>query len=366
MATGMAIMGFGGGAMIGSPLADRLMKRFATPTSVGVAETFATLGVLYFAAMMAGSLGYRLPPPGWQPPGGAAQSAPKALVTRGHVHVRDVHRTPQFWLLWAVLCLNVSAGIGVIGMASPMLQEVFGARLLGLAPGAPLDVDQRAQLATVGAAFAGLLSLFNIGGRFGWASLSDRIGRKVTYALFFALGVALYAAAPAAGRAGNVPLFVALCCVIVTMYGGGFATIPAYLADLFGTRFVGAIHGRLLTAWSTAGVVGPVVVNYLREAQLAAGVAPSRAYNVTLYVLAALLAAGFACNLLVRPVAARFFMTPEEVAATEVKVAAEDAAEARAGAPTSRAALGLAWVAVAAPMAWGVAVTLQKAAALFR
>ncbi len=216
------------------------------------------------------------------------------------------------------------------------------------------------------AAFTGLLSLFNIGGRFGWASLSDLLGRKVTYGVFFALGVALYALAPAVGRAGNVPLFVAIFCVILTMYGGGFATIPAYLADLFGTRFVGAIHGRLLTAWSTAGVVGPVVVNYLREAQLARGVAPSQAYNVTLYVLAALLAAGFVCNLLVRPVAERFFMTPEEVAASEVKVAAEDVAEVREGAPTSRAALALAWAAVAVPMAWGVAVTLQKAARLFR
>jgi len=365
MATGMAIMGFGGGAMIGSPLADRLMKLYATPTSVGVAATFATLGVVYFAAMMAGAMGYRLPPPGWQPPGGATQAAPKAMVTRGHVHVRDVHRTPQFWLLWAVLCLNVSAGIGILGMASPMLQEVFGARLLGLRAGAALDAGQRAQLATVAAAFTGLLSLFNIGGRFGWASLSDLLGRKVTYGVFFALGVALYALAPAVGRAGNVPLFVAIFCVILTMYGGGFATIPAYLADLFGTRFVGAIHGRLLTAWSTAGVVGPVVVNYLREAQLARGVAPSQAYNVTLYVLAALLAAGFVCNLLVRPVAERFFMTPEEVAASEVKVAAEDVAEVREGAPTSRAALALAWAAVAVPMAWGVAVTLQKAARLF-
>jgi MFS family permease len=324
MATGMAIMGFGGGAMIGAPLADLLMKHYATATSVGVKETFITMGAIYFVAMMAGAFGYRVPPPGWTvaPPAPrrraltteyAALRAP--MITTRHVHVDQAWKTPQFWLLWGVLCLNVSAGIGVIGMASPMIQEVFGGRLIDL-PGVPLKelaVAQKAQLATIGAAFAALLSVFNIAGRISWASLSDYIGRKRTYAIFFALGTALYAAAPFAGRIASVALFVAIFCVILTMYGGGFATIPAYLADLFGTQFVGAIHGRLLTAWSAAGILGPVLVNYIREYQIQSGIPAAQAYNVTMYVLAGLLVVGFFCNLAVRPVADRFYMSEADL-----------------------------------------------------
>jgi MFS family permease len=218
--------------------------------------------------------------------------------------VNRAWRTRQFWLLWGVLCLNVSAGIGVIGMASPMIQEVFGGRLLGV-PGslAGLSAEQKLQVASIGAAFAALLSFFNIAGRIFWASLSDRLGRKRTYTTFFLLGAGLYAAAPLAGKTGSLPLFVAIFCVILTMYGGGFATIPAYLADLFGTKFVAAIHGRVLTAWSTAGVLGPVLVNYLREYQLGRGVPPAQAYNVTMYILAGLLVIGLFCNLAVTPVA---------------------------------------------------------------
>jgi hypothetical protein len=324
MATGMAIMGFGGGAMIGAPLADLLMKHYATPTSVGVKETFITMGAIYFVAMMAGAFGYRVPPSGWT----VAPAAPRrralttehaalrpSMITTRHVHVNQAWKTPQFWLLWGLLCLNVSAGIGVIGMASPMIQEVFGGRLIDL-PGMALKElsdAQKAQLATIGAAFAALLSVFNIGGRIGWASMSDYIGRKPTYAIFFALGTALYAAAPFAGRIGSVPLFVAIFCVILTMYGGGFATIPAYLADLFGTQFVGAIHGRLLTAWSAAGILGPVLVNYIREYQIQSGIPAAQAYNVTMYVLAGLLVVGFFCNLAVRPVADRFYMSDAEL-----------------------------------------------------
>jgi MFS family permease len=324
MATGMAIMGFGGGAMIGAPLADLLMKHYATPTSVGVMETFLTMGVIYFFAMMAGAFGYRIPPPDWA----VAPRVPKPralttehaalrqpMITTRHVHVDQAWKTPQFWLLWGVLCLNVSAGIGVIGMASPMIQEVFGGRLIDLDGLALRDLngDQKAQLATIGAAFAALLSLFNIGGRIAWASFSDYLGRKRTYAVFFALGTVLYAAAPFAGRIGSVALFVALFCVILTMYGGGFATVPAYLADIFGTQFVGAIHGRLLTAWSAAGILGPVLVNYIREYQIQQGVPAAQAYNVTMYVLAALLVVGFFCNLAVRPVAERWYMSEAEL-----------------------------------------------------
>jgi len=211
--------------------------------------------------------------------------------------------------------MNVSAGIGVINMASPMIQEVFGGKLIGVV-GALKDLmgDQRVQVATIGAGFAALLSLFNIAGRFFWASLSDYIGRKPTYLIFFALGTVLYASAPFAGRIGNVALFAGIFCVILTMYGGGFATIPAYLADLFGTQHVGAIHGRLLTAWSVAGVLGPVLVNYLREYQLGQGVPAASAYNTTMYILAGLLVVGFFANLGVRPVAEGRYMTDAQLA----------------------------------------------------
>ena len=234
------------------------------------------------------------------------------MITSQQVHVAQASRTPQFWLLWMVLCMNVSAGIGVIGIASPMIQEIFGGRLIGV-PGALKDLteSQKAQLATIGAGFAALLSLFNIGGRIGWASLSDYIGRKRTYFIFFGLGVLLYSLAPWAGEAGHVSLFVLLFGVILTMYGGGFATIPAYLADLFGTQYVGAIHGRLLTAWSTAGILGPVLVNYIREYQIDRGVPNAQAYNVTLYVLAGLLVIGFLCNMAVKPVAERYHMVQD-------------------------------------------------------
>ena len=377
MATGMAIMGFGGGALIGSPLADILMRHFATPTSVGVKETFLVMAAIYFAFMMAGAFGYRVPPTGWKPKGWTPPPAKdNAMITRGHVHVKRVWGIPQFWLVWGVLCLNVSAGIGVIGMASPMLQEMFGGRLIGVDAGfGELDATQLAAIAAIAAGFTGLLSLFNIGGRFFWASLSDKLGRKLTYTIFFVLGFALYAAAPTLGGAGAIALFVAAFCVILSMYGGGFATVPAYLADLFGTQMVGAIHGRLLTAWATAGILGPVVVGYMREYQLGLGMPPSQVYNTTMYILAGMLVLGLACNLLVRPVNPKHFMTDEELA-REKQLAHEkvDASGASLipqsemdliGSGGNPAAVGLAWAAVGIPLLWGVWNTLQKALVLF-
>ncbi len=316
MATGMAIMGFGGGTMIGAPLADILMRHFATPASVGVWQTFVTMGVIYLITMMAGAFGYRVPPPDWKPAGWTPRAQHTAMITAGNVHVSRAWRTPQFWFLWMVLCMNVSAGIGVIGIASPMIQEIFGGRLLGvLGTLQQLTTEQKVQLASIGAGFAALLSLSNIAGRIAWASFSDYIGRKRTYLVFFALGFVLYAMAPSAGQTGSVTLFVVIFCIILTMYGGGFATIPAYLADIFGTQYVGAIHGRLLTAWSTAGVLGPVLVNYIREYQIDRGVPTAQAYNVTMYVLAGLLVIGLICNLMVKPVDPRYYMTAEELAA---------------------------------------------------
>jgi len=374
MATGMAIMGFGGGAMIGAPLADKLMKHFATATSVGVWETFVTLGIIYFIAMISGAFIYRIPHRGWRPHGWTPPAVAKnKLITHGHVHVNEAHKTPQFWLLWAVLCLNVSAGIGIIGMASPMLQEVFGGRLIGaVASFTSLSAEQKLAIASIGAAFAGLLSLFNIAGRIFWASLSDHIGRKPTYFIFFALGMVLYITASLAGQIHNITLFVSVFCVILTMYGGGFSTIPAYLADLFGTQFVGAIHGRLLTAWSTAGILGPVLVNYIREYQIDRGVPNESAYSITLYVLAGMLLIGFICNLLVRPVADRHFMTPEELE-VERKRGHEGQENAENGEPDSVKPsamswvnVGVAWTLVGIPLAWGVIKTLEKAAGFFQ
>jgi MFS family permease len=318
MATGMAIMGFGGGAMIGSPLATLLMNHFKTPTEPGVWQTFLCMAVIYSLFMLGGAFGYRVPPPGWRPAGWTPPAkVAGGMITAHHVHLRNAHRTPQFWLLWLVLCLNVSAGIGIIGAASPMLQETFGGRLIGNPDlgFADLKTDEAmvTAAAAVGAGFVGLVSLFNIFGRIAWASSSDKLGRQRTYFIFFVLGAATYVLASFAADWKALALFVGCFCLIASMYGGGFATIPAYLADMFGTQFVGAIHGRLLTAWSTAGILGPVIVNYLHDTREDAGVPYDQIYGSIFYVLAGMLVVGFVANLLVRPVSEKFFMTPAEL-----------------------------------------------------
>ncbi len=297
MATGMAIMGFGGGAMIGAPLGVALMKHFHSATSVGVMEAFTVMGVLYFISMVIGSLAIRIPPENWKPEGWTPPLASKKMVTLRHVHIDEALRTPQFYLLWLILCLNVTAGIGILGQASVMIQEMFKGSITPEAA----------------AGFVGLLSLFNMGGRFVWSSASDYLGRQNTYFLFFALGTFLYSMLPSFSGEGNIVLFIAAAAVILSMYGGGFATIPAYLADIFGTKFVGGIHGRLLTAWSTAGVLGPVLVNYIREYQITHGVAKADAYTTTLYIMAGLLALGFVCNLLMKEVREKHYMQHDEV-----------------------------------------------------
>jgi len=371
MATGMAIMGFGGGAMIGSPLANLLMNYFKTADSVGVWQTMATLGITYFCFMMAGAFGYRVPTAGWKPEGWTAPAARHELITHGDVHLNNAHKTPQFWLIWGVLCLNVSAGIGVLAMASPMLQEIFGGSLIGHPETgfSALDAAGKTAIATIAAGFVGLLSLFNIAGRFFWASLSDHIGRKTTYFVFFGLGIVLYAATPTLAHMGQKAGFVAAFCVILSMYGGGFATIPAYLADIFGTQFVGAIHGRLLTAWSTAGVVGPLVVGYIRDAQISAGVERAQVYDRTLYILASFLIVGFICNALVRPVAAKWLMTPEELAKAQASAKVAAAASGSFGIGLGGgldAKTVLAWAGVCIPLAWGVWKTLESAIKIFQ
>ncbi|WP_314915312.1 OFA family MFS transporter [Pseudomonas helleri] len=372
MATGMAIMGFGGGAMVGAPLATALMGHFAGPDGVGVWQSFVAMAAIYFVFMIGGALSYRVPPTGWKPAGWtpSPNKVANSMITKRHVHVSVAWKTPQFALVWLVLCLNVSAGIGILGMASPLLQEVFAGKLLGNDLSfSQLDAAQLGQIAAIAAGFTGLLSLFNIGGRFFWASFSDYLGRKNTYFVFFALGFALYAMVPNLGHLGNVSLFVAAFCIILSMYGGGFATVPAYLADLFGTQMVGAIHGRLLTAWAAAGVLGPVLVNYLREYQLSIGVPRAAAYDITLYILAGLLVLGFICNLLVRPVADKYFMTDAQLAAEQAlghdKGADTTTSLEWNAAPGSRPLTIAAWLAVGIPLLWGVWVTVQKTAVLF-
>jgi MFS family permease len=371
MATGMAIAGFGGGAMIGSPLANLLMNHFKSADSVGVWEAMATMGVLYLCFMMAGAFGYRVAPAGWTPEGWTAPSAKKAMITHGAVHLDNAHKTPQFWLIWAVLCLNVSAGIGVLSMASPMFQEIFGGALIGQPDigFSALDAGQKTAIATIAAGLVGLLSLFNIAGRFFWASLSDKIGRKTTYFLFFGLGVVLYAASPTLAHMGLKAMFVAAFCVILSMYGGGFATVPAYLADIFGAQFVGAIHGRLLTAWSTAGIVGPLVIGYIRDAQISAGVERALVYDRTLYILAGFLVVGFICNALVRPVADKWLMSPEETARIQASAKADAAGSGSFGIGLGGGLdvkTALAWAAVCIPIAWGVWKTLDSAVKIFQ
>jgi len=370
MATGMAIMGFGGGAMIGAPLADILMKHFQTPTSVGVWQTFVVLAVIYFVFMLGGAFGYRVPPTGWKPANWTppAQTS-KAMITTRHVHLSVATRTPQFWLIWWVLCLNVTAGIGIIGMASPMLQEVFAGHLIGAdVKFNDLSGAQKAQVAAIAAGFTGLLSLFNIAGRFFWASTSDYIGRKPTYYTFLLLGILLYASAPWSGHNLHIALFVGAFCIILSMYGGSFSTVPAYLADVFGTQMVGAIHGRLLTAWSAAGIFGPVIVNYMRDYQLAHGIPRAQVYDTTAYILCVLLAIGVVLNAMVKPVADKHYMTDAELDAERRRSHEVAAARTASGeAERTPGALGLAaWLAVGIPLAWGVWITLEKALVLFR
>ena len=381
MATGMAIMGFGGGAMIGSPLATMLMKNFSSPGNVGVWQTFVVLAAIYFVFMLCGAFGYRVPPTGWKPANWTPpQAAQNSMIATRNVHLKNAHKTPQFWLLWLVLCMNVSAGIGVIGAAAPMLQETFGGALIGQHDLGFADIKANealtAKAAAVGAGFVGLISLFNIFGRIGWASSSDKLGRKKTYFIFFTLGAILYCAATYFAGLKSLALFVACFCVIASMYGGGFATIPAYLADMFGTQFVGAIHGRLLTAWSTAGILGPVIVNYLHDTRLEAKVPFNEIYAPIFVVLACLLVVGFVANLLVKPVAEKYFMTDAELEAVRAlsheKTSHEKTSHEKLSKNVvidsnkqSSLMVNVAWLAVLIPITYGIWMTVQKAWALF-
>ena len=302
MATGMAIMGFGGGALIGSPLAQTLMEHFKAGANTGALPALLTMAGIYSFFMLFGALLVRVPPPDWKPDGWEPKAHTRVLVTNASVSVDTAWKTPQFWFLWVVLCMNVSAGIGVLGRASDMFQDMFLAT--------PSGEAQVISNAAIGAGFAGLLSIFNMGGRFVWSSVSDFTGRKRVYCIYFILGAALYALLPWAQQTQSKVIFVALTAVIINMYGGGFATIPAYLRDMFGAYQVGAIHGRLITAWSMAAVIGPLLINGLYDHRVAAGIPKARAYNDTFYLMCGLLMLGLIANLLVKPVHSKHHVAP--------------------------------------------------------
>jgi MFS family permease len=300
LATGMAIMGFGGGALIASPLSRQLMNWYdpsydgtagTTPDGAAVAGLFLTLGLIYLVFMFFGALIVRVPADDWKPAGwDPSMVKQKSLVTTENVSAANSIKTPQFWLVWIVLFCNVTAGIGILEQAAPMIQDFFR------------EGGTSAVAAAAAGGLVGLLSLFNMGGRFVWSSTSDYIGRKGIYMVYLGVGLVLYVALATIGSSA-VWLFVVLAAIIISFYGGGFATVPAYLRDLFGTFQVGAIHGRLLTAWSAAGIAGPLIINGVLDAQGTPGELVAADYRPALFIMVGLLAVGFVANLLIKPVA---------------------------------------------------------------
>src|SRR5215203_2239823 len=296
LATGLAIMGFGGGALIASPLSESLLSAYAAKPEDAIVPAFLTLGVLYLITMSLGAFVVRVPADDWKPEGyePPTSDSAKSMQTTANVTAASAIKTPQFWLLWTVLFCNVTAGIGILEQASPMIQDFFG------------DID-----AKEAAGFVGLLSLANMSGRFIWSSTSDLIGRKPIYMGYLGIGAILYFVLASAGTSG-IAIFVLTTGVIISFYGGGFATVPAYLKDLFGGLEVGAIHGRLLTAWSAAGIAGPTIVNRVADSRSAAGAEGADLYTLSLYIMIGILVVGFVANLLIRPVAERHHERTEE------------------------------------------------------
>jgi MFS family permease len=298
LATGIAIMGFGGGALIASPLTSQLLAAYGgtgnTPSVRGIGMTFLTMGIIYAVFMSVGWLLIRVPADDWKPAGwDPAHSKQGTLITRGQVSAANAIKTPQFWLLWVVLCFNVTAGIGILERANPIFQDFFR------------DSTPAETLAAAAVGFVSILSLANSLGRILWSSTSDFLGRKNMYRIYLGVGALLYLAVTLLGDSNKV-VFLVCAIFILSFYGAGFATVPAYLRDLFGTYQVGAIHGRLLTAWSTAGVLGPLIVNAIADARIAAGVQGPGRYTTAFMIMIGLLVIGFVCNELIRPVDERF------------------------------------------------------------
>jgi MFS family permease len=303
LATGMAIMGFGGGALIASPLSKQLLDLYdpaydgsagTVPSGHAVALLFLTLAAVYLVFMMFGAFIVRVPADGWKPEGFDPSTVKsKSLVTTDNVSAANAIKTPQFWLLWIVLFCNVTAGIGILEQASPMIQDFFR------------DGDTSKVALTAAAGFVGVLSLFNMGGRFAWSTTSDFIGRKPIYMVYLGGGIVLYVILATLGSSATW-IFVLTAALIISFYGGGFATAPAYLRDLFGTYQVGAIHGRLLTAWSAAGVAGPLIVNRVLDSRGTPGELVAGDYRPALFIMVGLLAVGFVANLLIKPVASKW------------------------------------------------------------
>jgi MFS family permease len=302
LATGMAIMGFGGGALVASPLSRQLMDWYdpnyngvtGTPSGTAVSLLFLTLGLVYLVFMLFGATIIRVPADDWKPAGwDPSMVKHRELVTTASVSAANAIKTPQFWLLWVVLFCNVTAGIGILEQASPMIQDFFRTG------------DTSTVAAAAAGGFVGLLSLFNMGGRFVWSTTSDFLGRKPIYMVYLGVGLVAYVLLATVGSSATW-LFVLLAVVIISFYGGGFATAPAYLRDLFGTYQVGAIHGRLLTAWSAAGVAGPLIVNGVLDSRGTPGHLVAGDYRPALFIMVGLLAVGFIANLLIKPVSSRW------------------------------------------------------------
>jgi len=307
LATGIAIMGFGGGALIASPWSASMLIAFgATGTHadpVGIAKAFGIHGIVYAVFMSMGWLLIRVPADNWRPAGWIPALQPAGgLISDGDVSARNAIRTPQFWLLWVVLCFNVTAGIGILERAAPIYSDFF---------------PRGTGLAAAAAGFVAILSLANMLGRFVWSSTSDLLGRKNIYRMYLGVGALLYLAVTLTTNANKV-IFLVCCLLILSFYGAGFATVPAYLRDLFGTYQVGAIHGRLLTAWSVAGVLGPLIVNAIADSRIAAGVTGPGRYTPSFSIMIGLLVIGFLCNEFIRPVNRRFYEPVPERASGEV------------------------------------------------
>lgn len=364
LATGLAIMGFGGGAMVASPLSRQLLTLFdpsydpaakdAVANGHALTMLFVSLAAIYAVIMLIGVFNIRIPHPDWKPEGWTPpKKSENTMITSASVSAKNAIRTPQFWLLWVMLFTNITAGIGILEQAAPMITDFF-------------RQNGESSVATAAAAgYVGLLSLFNMGGRFAWSSLSDRIGRKPIYMMYLGVGIALFLLLAFAGHT-HVAIFVLISAVAISFYGGGFATIPAYLRDMFGTFEVGAIHGRLLTAWSAAGVAGPLIVNTVLDSRGTPGKMTAADYQPALLIMAGLLAVGFIANLLVKAVDSRFH-EPEDVvrARLEALNGTEEERNAINKTLPGPARLVISWLIVGGILAYGVIVTLMTAMKLF-